>query len=51
MQLKRYIIYIANYGRQVLLARNLAELLQHVETLRNQGLGITIVCEDKRKVG
>lgn len=50
-QLKRYIVRIAGYGQQVILAKSLAHLLIDLETLRSQGLGITIICEDKRKVG
>lgn len=48
IKLKRYIVHIANYGRQVLLAQNLAELLRNIEWIKSQGLSVTIVCEDKK---
>lgn len=49
-KLKRYIVSIYKYGKQIHLAPNLASLLQDLQYLKNQGLILTIICEDKRSV-
>lgn len=46
--LKRYVVHIAGYGKQTLLAESLAQLLVNIEWLRSQGLSLTIVCEERR---
>lgn len=47
-KLNRYIVSIANYGKQIHLAPNLASLLKDLQYLKDQGLTLTIICEERR---
>ena len=50
-ELRFYIVRLDGYGNKRMQAKSLGHLMKDLQYLKDQGLTLTILCEDKRKAG